>query len=401
MNLIVLFLLLIVSFLLIWQFVGYPLLMAIIALKTKPNKKDYSFQPFVSILVPTFNEESVIARRIENLIKLNYPDDKYEIIIVDSGSVDRTVEIVKKIIDDCDHINPTIKLVQEEIRCGKASAINYGKEFAKGEFILVTDANATFDHLVLKEIMPHFKDPLVGAVGGRYCVANLENSLASTTSFYWDLEYMMRIGESAIDSACLFHGEINAWRKNLVDADVKMLSEDLDMCISIKEKGYKINYEPQAVAYEPAATTSNDQIKQRKRTSIGTIQNLFKHRRFLLFSGGWYGTLIFHSHKTLVMFSPFFLLAIPLLYIALNNYYIVVLHFFITIGFSGILFTLLIYLKSRLIKEDNDKKSVFSISALVKITFYVLLNEYLILLAWKDFFSGRYSVLWEKATTTR
>jgi cellulose synthase/poly-beta-1,6-N-acetylglucosamine synthase-like glycosyltransferase len=374
--------------------------MSIIALITKSKESDYSFQPFVSILVPTFNEENVIARRIANLLQLKYPTDRYEIIIVDSGSEDQTVEIVNTIIEKHEHIS-SIKLVQEENRCGKASAINYGKKFAKGEFILVTDANATFDPVVLREIMPHFKDPRVGAVGGRYCVANLENSLASTTSFYWDLEYIMRIGESAIDSACLFHGEINAWRKNLVNADIRMLSEDLDMCISIKELGYRIDYEPRAIVYEPAATTPTDQIKQRKRTSIGTIQNLFKHYKFLLFSRGWYGTLIFHSHKTLAMFSPFLLLAIPLIYLLLNNLYIIGLHIVITLGIFGILFAFLLYSKSKLILNNSDTKTKFSLSMLFKIAYYVLLNEYLILLAWKDFFLGRYSILWEKATTTR
>ena len=84
------------SFLLIWQFVGYPSLMAVVALRAKPKNKDYSYQPFVSIVVPTYNEEKVIGKRIENLFDLNYPKDKYEVIVVDSGSTDRTAEIVEE-----------------------------------------------------------------------------------------------------------------------------------------------------------------------------------------------------------------------------------------------------------------------------------------------------------------
>jgi len=78
----------ILSSLLIWQFVGYPTLMAIIALKADPKSKDYSYQPFVSIIVPSYNEEKVIGKRIKNLFELNYPKDKYEIIVVDSKSTD-------------------------------------------------------------------------------------------------------------------------------------------------------------------------------------------------------------------------------------------------------------------------------------------------------------------------
>ena len=91
-------LLYLLSFLLIWQFVGYPSLMAVAALKAKPKNKDYSYQPFVSIVVPTYNEEKVIEKRIENLFDLDYPKDNYEIIVVDSGSTDNTTEIVNEII---------------------------------------------------------------------------------------------------------------------------------------------------------------------------------------------------------------------------------------------------------------------------------------------------------------
>lgn len=374
--------------------------MGIIAVHTKPKTLDYSFQPFVSILVPTFNEENVIAERIENLLTLNYPLEKNEIIIVDSNSNDKTVSIAKHTIQNLPLSHPSILIIEETQRQGKASAINFGKKHAKGDYILVTDANAIFDQNVLKEIMPHFKDPGVGAVGGRYCVANLENQLAASTSFYWDLEYMMRIGESALDSACLFHGEINAWRKDIVDADIQMLSEDFDMCITIRSKGYKVVYEPRAIVYEPAATTSEDQIKQRKRTSIGTIQSLIKHRKFLIFSRNWYGKLILPSHKGLVMISPFMLLAIPLLYFLITDINIIFMHIiFMAIFFVGCC-VLLFHARSRLLQK-NARTTSFSSISLLKIANYVLLNEYLILLAWKDYLFGRYSVLWEKAITTR
>ena len=81
-------LLYLISFAIIWQFVGYPSLMAVVAIRARPKEKDYSFQPFVSVIVPTYNE--VIAKRMENLIMLDYPKDKYEIIVVDSSSTDTT-----------------------------------------------------------------------------------------------------------------------------------------------------------------------------------------------------------------------------------------------------------------------------------------------------------------------
>ena len=388
------------SFAIIWQFAGYPSLMAIAALKSKPKNKDFSYQPFVSVIVPTYNEEKVIAKRMKNLVVLDYPKDKYEIIVVDSGSADSTAEIVEETIKEHEKDKPSIRLIKENERKGKASAINLGKKHAKGEIVLITDANSIFDKNVLKEMMPHFKNPNVGAVGGRYCVANPENPLAASESFYWDLEYIMRRGESALDSACLFHGEINAWRKDLVDADTRMLSEDLDICIKIRRKGYKIEYEPEARVYEPSATTPEDQIKQRKRTSTGTIQNMFKHSGYFIPPRDWYSFLIFPSHKALAMLSPFILLAIPVLYAAAWDARIVATHFVLTLFIFAGMFALLMSLRSRLTKTER-MKSDSSISSIPNMIYYVLLNEYLILLAWKDFIFRRYSVLWEKVESAR
>lgn len=400
MNQLFLILLFFLSALLIWQFIGYTIIMSIIALISKPIKKDYHFQPFVSILIPTYNEENVIKNRIFNLLSLNYLKENYEIIIIDSASKDKTIKNVQEVIDNHKDNYPKIKLVKEEVRLGKGSAINLGKKVAESDFILVTDANAIFQKNVLKEMMPHFKDNHVGGVGGRYIVANPEDPLGASTSFYWNLEYMMRLGESALYSACLFHGEINIWRKDIVDADTKMLSEDLDMCISIIKKGYKIIYEPWAIVYEPAATTVSDQIKQRKRTSIGTIQNIFKHYKFLFFSWNWYTKLIFPSHKTLVMFSPFLLLIIPIIYLIIGDIRIILGHIFFTaILFFGF-FSTLLFLRTHFLKDSNTKNAIKS-TTITGIVYYVLLNEYLILAAWLDFLRGRYSVQWEKATTTR
>ena len=393
----VVILLYLLSFLLIWQFVGYPSLMALLALRSKPKEKDYSYQTFVSIIVPAYNEETVIGERIKNLVELDYPKDKYEIIIVESGSTDNTYKIVKDMMEHHKDSKPTLKVVNEEERKGKASAINLGKKHAEGEIILVTDANSIFDRNVLSEIMPHFKDSKVGAVGGRYVVSDPENSLAASESFYWNLEYIMFKGESYLDSPVIINGTISAWRKKLVEVDT-LLSEDVDMALQVRRAGYNIEYEPNAVVYERAATTPHDQIVQRKRTSIGILQCIFKHWKYFLLPSNLYNLLIFPSHKILAMFSPFLLLAVPVLYMLSGNFKTIFMHFFLTLLIFGLLLSLLMHLKSKLIK---DEKMNFSISAIPKIVYYVLLNEYLILLAWRDFIFRRYSVVWERAESTR
>jgi len=396
-------LLCILSFLLIWQFVGYPLLMSIVALGADPEFKDGTYAPFVSVIVPAYNEEKVIKKRVENLDSLDYPKEKYEIIVVESGSTDATAQIVEEQIASRGRGEPRLKMVREKERRGKASAINAGKECASGEIVLVTDANASFNKDALRYIMPHFSDPQIGAVGGRYVITNPEQGLASEESFYWEIEYIMRRGESLLDSACLFHGEINAWRKGLAEADTKIISEDLDMAIQIRRKGYRIIYEPRAIAYERTGTTPREQIIRRKKVSTGTILCIRKHLGYFALPCDLYSALIFPSHKGLVMLSPFILLAIALLYLLSWNIGVIAIHFISTGLIFAMLFRSLMLVRSKLIANETGERSKARVSAssLVRIAQYVLLNECLLVLAWKDFVLGEYSVLWERAESTR
>jgi biofilm PGA synthesis N-glycosyltransferase PgaC len=336
--------------LLIWVFVGYPLLMLRFALVHRGAEKNYSFQPFFSILVPTFNEEAVIEKRIQNLQALRYPKDKYEILIIDSGSTDATKGIVQRLCHEGGA--PLTKLVCEDQRRGKASAINCGSAQAAGDIILVTDANSFFDPEVLAELGPHFESPEIGGVGGRYVVSNPENPLPGTEQFYWELETSLRTGESALDSACLFQGEINAWRKCLVDADTAMIGEDLDMSIAIRKKGYKVAFEPKAICYEPSPTSFSEQRTQKKRRCLGTIQNIFKHWRYLFVPRDWYRLIIFPSHKGLLMVTPFMFLGILLGYAVSGDPRLVLSHIFIMSALFLILLTLYLRFVPRLFQAN-------------------------------------------------
>ena len=205
----------------------------------------------------------------------------------------------------------------------------------------------------------------------------------------------MRQGESTLDSTCLWHGEINAWRKKLADADLRILAEDLDMPIRIRRQGFKIDYAPKAKVYENSPPILQDQIEQRRRNSVGTIQCLFKHLNYFLLPRDLYSWLIFPSHRALPMLSPFILLAILALYLIAWDLKLVTIHFAITLVVFGLLLIFLLLLRSKLVGSGGVKTKV-SFLSVMKIAYYVLLHEYLILLAWKDFVLGTYSVAWAK-----
>jgi biofilm PGA synthesis N-glycosyltransferase PgaC len=387
----------VLAVLLIWVFVGYPLLMLRFALVREDAEKNYCFQPFFSILVPTFNEESVIEQRIQNLRGLHYPKDKFEIIVIDSGSSDATRSIIQRMSLESDE--PQITLVCEDQRKGKASAINSGCVHATGEIMLVTDANSVFDVNVLRELAPHFESPDTGGVGGRYMVSNPDDPLPSTEQFYWELETLLRTGESALDSACLFQGEINAWRRSIVKADPAMIGEDLDMSITIRKKGYKVVFEPNAICYEPSPTSFGEQRTQKKRRCLGTIQNIAKHWRYLIVPSDWYRRIIFPSHKGLLMVTPFLFVGVLLGYVVLWDSHEILGHLFINSALFLILLYLYLHFVPRLHHAYASPRPAKV--SLLRVAMYVLFDEYLLLLAWKDFFSRRYSVLWEKIDSTR
>lgn len=384
---------------LLWQFVIYPLLMSMVVYATNPNNKVSFYEPFVTVLVATYNEEKVIRKRIDNLFSLDYPSNKYEIIVIDSASVDRTRDIVRESIKHKDPKNASLRLLEEKKRNGKASAINIGVKNCSGDLILIADANSVFEKDVLRKMVVNFEDPTVGAVSGRYCVSNSNNHVSTSESFYWELEDLVFRGESIIDSISTVVGTISMWRKELMSFNENAVTEDLDMTIRVRRKGFKVKYESKAVVYEAAATTSDDQIKQRKRTSLGTIQCIRNHFSYFAVPKDVFSFMIFPSHKILPMLSPFLFLYILIGYVLLWDIRIVALHIVLNlVAFVFLLFTLL-YLKSKLTIGKKEVK--FSLRTVPKIIFYVLLNEYLILLAWFDYLIGKRSVLWEKATSTR
>lgn len=374
--------------------------MSLVALRSHPKPKDYTFQPFVSIIIPAYRESHVLESRLKNLLLLDYPDDKYEIIVVASASNGDTAAVVEHVKKEHYPRDVQITLLEEKERRGKASAVNLGKRHARGEITLVTDANAVFDQAVLKELMPHFKDPKVGAAGGRYVVKNPHTKLTSSTQLYWNIEYLMRLGESAFFSACLTHGEMTAWRKELAEADPNKISDDLSICIGVRRQGYKIAYAPDAIVYEEAPTISKEQIMQRKKTTIGTLEVLFGNLGYLVVPADPYRLIIFPSHKTLWMLSPFFLLAILPLYLVLSDIPAILLHMGLSLSVFVLLFLSLRQINSVLNPESHGRHG-FSPRSLINTIYYVLLNEYIVIAGWIDFVFKRYSLLWEIVETNR
>ena len=224
-----------------WTFIGFPLFLIVFSpMLKKHHFLNQGYFPKVTMMIMSYNEEKTIAKKLENSLEIDYPKNKLEIFVVDSASTDKTQAIVNKAIKEFYKKNPTdkrvVKLIAQPKREGKASGINYGKEKASGEIIIITDGNAMMNKSVIKNIVRHFDDPKVGGVCGRFEARDLhDTSTGEGGSIYWKIERMLRTGESNIDSCIHMSGEITAFRANIVNKlDTTQLSEDFDMAVSIR-----------------------------------------------------------------------------------------------------------------------------------------------------------------------
>jgi cellulose synthase/poly-beta-1,6-N-acetylglucosamine synthase-like glycosyltransferase len=390
------------AILLLWAFIGYPLLLLFLSkfIKKKQLKNNNTnYTPTVSIIIPTFNEEKVIEKKLKNCLELYYPKDKIEIIIVDS-SMDKTPNIVEDYIQKNKNNICDITLIREHKRKGKASAINNGIKYAKGEIIIITDANAFLEKSFLMELVKHFTKENIGAIEGRYLLYTYQNySTISEESLFRRFENWLKEKESLIDSTVGIVGELSAFRKKILTNmafDEKMIAEDFEISIRLRKNGYKIIHEPNAVVWEYAPSNLKDEIVQKKRRAIGTIQALFKHKNVILNPKyGLYSLIILPSHKLLQVLSPILLSLFVIssfgcyIFLSKNNifYYLIILEIlFLLIGIISIL-SIRFKLRIR--------------NPLFKGIGYFLLTQLIMILAWFDFFRGKYNVTWEKIESTR
>jgi hypothetical protein len=236
----------------------------------QPDVKSY---PKISVIIPAYNEEKVIANTIEGLLETKYP--KKEIIFVDDGSKDKTLEIASQYKDK-------IKILHKE-NGGRATAINYGVLYSTGEIIVIVDADTIIGRHSLKEIVKGFElNEHVAAVAGNIKVRNRTNWITKCQA----LEYItgIQIVRRAFDvfgSITIVPGALGAFKKSyLKEAGAygkETIVEDFDQTIKLLKAGLITQGSTKATAYTEAPNTIRDFVAQRKRWYRGNIQVLKRH----------------------------------------------------------------------------------------------------------------------------
>jgi poly-beta-1,6-N-acetyl-D-glucosamine synthase len=291
--------------LLAYTHAGYPLLLwAWSRLRERPSRAG-PIEPMVSVLVVAYNEASRIEARPNNLLALDYPRERLEIILASDGSTDDTLSRVQR------YRGPGFRLVAYSCRRGKASALNDLVPQARGGIVVLADARQRFDRGALRELVKHFADPKTGAVSGELILVEdgAAPAVGEGVSFYWRYEKFIRRNESRVDSTVGTTGAIYALRRELFDPiPPDTLLDDVLIPMRIVRRGFRVLFEPAALAWDRVAPSAEAEFARKARTLAGNFQ-LFARAPWLLDPRAnrlWLQTL---SHKACRLLSPFCLAA--------------------------------------------------------------------------------------------
>jgi cellulose synthase/poly-beta-1,6-N-acetylglucosamine synthase-like glycosyltransferase len=249
---------------LVYHYVGYPLALAALAL-VRGRSQRRSFAPgeplpTVTLIISAYNEEEVIDRKLGNALALDYPRDRFEIIVASDGSTDRTNEIAAR------HADRGVVLHAYAKQRGKNLALNDTIPRASGEIVVFTDANGMYQPDAVRLLVQPFADPAVGSVCGELIYKNFnQNQIAEGYNRYWELDQMQKRMESDLGQLLGANGSIFALRKELCRPIRNDVCNDMVQPIWVAAAGHRCVYEPRALSFEAGSRNLGDELRRRSR----------------------------------------------------------------------------------------------------------------------------------------
>ena len=285
--------------LIVYAYLGFPAVLLVRGLLRRRPVQRTTIEPHVSLVIVAHNEASTIAAKIENVYALDYPREKLEVIIASDGSDDGTNELVASYVDR------GLRLF-EFSRQGKIPALNAAVVRATGDILVFSDANSMFAPDALRALIAPFADPTVGAVGGNQCYVSGQGSRRAgghAASFgerlYWDYDRLLKSLQSRAGNMTSATGAIHALRRELFHPVPFGVSDDFVISTRAVAQGYRLVFEPKAVAYEAIAPSDRAEFKRKQRVLVRALAALWAVRQLLNpFRYGFYAVQL-ASHKLL------------------------------------------------------------------------------------------------------
>ena len=292
-------------FMILYSYLFFPEILRLLARKRKEEAKKYlpSELPSISVLIAAFNEEKVIGDKILSVLDGSYPRELLEILVGSDASTDLSNQILQRLQQD----HPSLHLTVFKERQGKPGIINQLAEKARGEILVITDANVMLDKDTLSQLICYFKEEQTGLVDSRMVNTMLNSQgVSRQEKFYISREVRIKHYESLIWGSMMGpFGGCYAVRKSLYQpVPEKFLVDDFFINMSVLKQGFCCISNIQAVAYEQASSHPREEFRRKKRISAGNFQNLSLFWP-MIFSGRQGIGFCFFSHKVLRWIVPF------------------------------------------------------------------------------------------------
>ena len=258
--------------------------------------------PKVTVIIPAFNEEESIGQTIESIIASDYPKGKLQIIVVNDGSKDKTLEIARK-------YESKILKVYTKTNGGKATALNLGIKKATGDIIFSMDADTFVSSHCVREMTRYFKNPDVMSVTPSMMIYHPKGLLQRIQQAEYLFGLFIRKAFNSVDAIHVTPGAFSAYRKTFFDKyggyDEKNITEDLEMSLRIQYEGYSIEYSPESPAYTIAPNKFKPLMIQRRRWYTGLMRNTWKYKKIFSPKYGDLGVFVLPIAWISIFFSVF------------------------------------------------------------------------------------------------
>ena len=260
-------------------------------------------EPSVSIVLPTYNEAAIVESKLEELVDIDYPMAKVEIVVVDSSD-DGTADLVESFFAPRDE--PQLTLIREDERRGLAVALNEAYAAAANEVVVKTDCDSRIAPDAVRRAVANLADPAVAGVTGRNAEVLGDSEVERG---YRDIQTMIQVLESHIDSTLIFHGPFSAFERDaIVPIDEDSIADDTELALKIRRNGGRVVFDP-AIHYKEAAHSSFGKRREQKdRRAMGLLRLLWRHRDALGRHGA-YGRVVLPFNWWFMIVSPWLVAA--------------------------------------------------------------------------------------------
>ena len=361
---------------------GYPLSLYIANFFIKDKRKDRDYLPKISIFIPAYNEENVIADKINNCLELEYPFDSFEILVLTNGCTDKTEEIASSFVDS------RLKVINFKEKVGKVAALNHAVPNSSGSILLFTDANAFYKKDAVKRMVRAFNNPKIAGVCGCLTYNDGTTEVSSDVeTVYWKYENKIKELESTANTLVAANGSIYAIRREYYESIDEDLADDFVIPIRIAKARKKLIFEKKAEAYEKLPEKQIEEFSRRVRIINQGYRATIKNGKEIIQAGPLF-VYEFLCHKVLRWLVPVFMILI-----FMSNIFLLNQSFYRYLFYLQAIFYMLALV-------GIFKGGKIRIKLIKVITYFCLLNAAALIGLFSFLFNIKY-ITWEKASSTR